>query len=123
MMKLQEVQAAEIKQAFQTCCPLVVHWNGELMQDLESKDQIDRLPVLVTGDGSSKLLVIAKLSNYTGEAQAATVYDALVDWDLSHHVKALCFDTTSSNTARCAGACPLLERKAIQCFILHVVII
>jgi hypothetical protein len=54
---------------------------------------------------------VAKLARGTGEDQAAAVYMALEEWGIDDRVRAMSFDTTSSNTGRIAGACVLLEQK------------
>lgn len=102
---------ANIKAKFQGKVPLVVHWDGKLIPDLIGKEKVDRLPVLVSGKGVSQLLTVAKLPVGTGEAQAAAVFEAILSWDIACSVRAMCFDTTSSNTGNFAGACVLLEQK------------
>src|SRR6218665_2537512 len=91
--------------------PLVVHWDGKLLQDLTGKEHVDRLPVLVSGHGVNKLLGVPKLTSGKGENTAAAVYTLLQDWSVADRVKAMCFDTTSSNTGHRAGACILLKQK------------
>ena len=104
-------RASNIKAKIQGNFPLVVHWDGKLIPDLIGKKKVDRLPVLVSGKGISQLLTVAKLPSATGEAQAAAVFGAIQDWGLAHSIRAMCFDTISSNTGRIAGACVLLEQK------------
>ena len=89
--------------------PLVVHWDGKLIRDLTGK-QVDRLPILVSGLGISQLLAVAKLQAGTGQAQANAVIDAVEDWGIANQIRAMCFDTTSSNTGRMNGACVLIEQ-------------
>lgn len=91
--------------------PLVVHWDGKLLQDLTGREKVDRLPVLVSGKEICRLLTVAKLPSGTGQAQAEAVCGTLVDWGIADNVRAMCFDSTSSNTGRSIGACVLLERK------------
>lgn len=110
-MKHRVQQSAALKAEFQGNVPLVVHWDGKLIAALTTKEQIDRLPVIVSGKGISQLLTVAPLASGTGEAQAAAVHSALEDWGIASSVRAMCFDTTSSNTGRFAGACVLLEQK------------
>jgi len=70
------------------------------------------MPVLVSGKGVSHLLTVAKLLSETGESQAAAVLGAIQDWGIGDSIRAImCFDTTSSNTGRIAGAYVLLEQK------------
>src|SRR6218665_2909630 len=63
------------------------------------------------GHGVNKLLGVPKLTSGTGENTAAAVYALLQDWSVADRVKAMCFDTTSSNTGHRAGDCILLEQK------------
>jgi len=81
------------------------------MEDLTSKQHVDRLPVIITGQGISQLLGVPKIASGTGEAQASAIKDMLEEWDLCERVGALCFDTTAANTGNKAGACVLLEGK------------
>ena len=81
------------------------------MEDLTTNEHVDRLLVIISGLGVSQLLGIPKISSGTGEAQASVVMTSLEEWDLCDKVKAMCFDTTSSNTGRKNGACILLEQK------------
>ena len=64
-------------------------------------------PVLVS---LSQLLTVGKLPSGTGQAQADAVINALKEWGIDDTVRALCFDTTSSNTGRLAGACVLIAQ-------------
>lgn len=107
--------AQELKAKFAVSTPLVVHWDGKLMEELTGKQYVDRLPVIVTGEGGlSQLLGVPKIASGTGEAQASAVKCMLEEWDLCGGVGALCFDTTAANTGYKAGACVLLEQKLQQ---------
>ena len=99
-----------LKEEFCADVPLIVHWDGKLMADLTGSDHVDRLPVLVSGNGVSQLLNVAR-STGTGEDQARAVVDALKDWNLEDRIVGLSFDTTSSNTGRHSGACVIIEQK------------
>ena len=68
--------AKVIKQDFHLDTPLVVHWNGKLMEQLTKKQHVERLPILVSREG------VPKLSGGTGENQATTVIEALEEWGL-----------------------------------------
>ncbi|KAK2713450.1 hypothetical protein QYM36_009353 [Artemia franciscana] len=109
-MKHQSVQSAALKAKFQDNIPLVIHWNGKLIAYLTSKEQVEQ-PIIVSGKGVFQLLTVAKLTSGTGEAQAPAVYSAIEDWCITENIRAMCFDTTSSNTGRLAGTCVLLEQK------------
>ncbi|KAK2708416.1 hypothetical protein QYM36_014133, partial [Artemia franciscana] len=103
--------SASIRAKFQSDVPLVVHWDGKLIPDLIGKEKVDRLPVLVSGKKVLQLLTVAKLPSETGEAQASAVFGAIEDWGIPGNIRAMCFDTTSSNTGRISGTCVLLEQK------------
>ena len=109
--KFRHQKAEELKTSFDSKVPLVVHWDGKLLTDLTGHEKVDRLPVIVSGKGISKLLTVAKLPSGTGEAQANAVYQTIEEWGITSSVQGMCFDTTSSNTGRLSGACVLLEQK------------
>ena len=54
--KIRTAIASEIKHSFQPSVPLTVHWNGKIQPDADGGPAIDRLSILVTGDGVEKLL-------------------------------------------------------------------
>jgi len=76
------------------------------------------LPILVSTLGKVKLLDIPKIVKATGEVMAQTVFHSVQAWKLSNMVRAMCFDTTASNTGRLSGACVLLERL-LEISLLH----
>jgi len=80
------------------------------MQDLTTKERIDRLPILISGVGSGQLLAVPTVSAITGEVQAAAVVNALKQWGIEARVAAMCFDTTASNTGHRQGAWVLIEQ-------------
>ena len=53
--------ASGIIQHFKPNTALTVHWDGKLMQDLTGTEKVDRLPILVTTMGKTKLLDIPKI--------------------------------------------------------------
>jgi len=64
----------EFKARFPGKIHLIVHWDGKLLENLTSKQHVDRLPVIVTGDGGfSQLLGVPRIASGTGEAQASAV--------------------------------------------------
>lgn len=110
-LSLRQDISKRLKDNFDPKTPLTVHWDGKLLQDLTGKELVDRLPVLVSGLNTYQLLGVPKLVSGTGEAQATAVDQLLEDWGLKHLVRALCFDTTATNTGQVNGACALLESK------------
>jgi hypothetical protein len=103
--------AEEIKKDFDMDVPLVVHWDGKMLPDLTGKDHVERLPVLISGQGVQKLLGIPKLQRGTGENAASAVADCVEEWGVLGQIKAMCLNTTATNTGHKSGACILLEQK------------
>ena len=58
------------------------------MEDLTTKEHVDRLPVFISGLGVSQLLGVPKISSGTGEAKASAVMTCLEECDLYEKVKA-----------------------------------
>ena len=110
--------AENLKLEFDATVPLTVHWDGKLMEDITTKKHIDRLPILVSGANTEKLLKNSKLTSGTGASQAEAVVKCLDDWHHRDQVVALSFDTTASNTGHRFGACTLIEDK-LEKDILH----
>ena len=110
-MQHRAKKSAAIKAQFHGDVPFVIHWDGNLILDLTGKEKHDQLPILVSGKGISYLLSVAKLPSGTGCAQATAVFNAVEDWGIVESIRAMCLDTTSSNTGRLTGACVLLEEK------------
>lgn len=87
---------------------LIVHWDGKAHSEIsltkegekqiQTKEVVERLPILVTGSGTEQLLGSAKLSSGTGKNIASAVVGQLWEWDIADRVQAMCFDTTNSNT-------------------------
>ena len=86
---------------------MLVHWDGKLMDTLDSKGTDDRLPILVSGADGTKLLGIPPLpksTKETGEALGDIISKAtkklLKEWNCEENVIGMFFDTTSSNTGK-----------------------
>jgi hypothetical protein len=109
--KHRQQRAKQIKEEFKVGVPLVIHWDGKLLPDLTGKEKVDRLPVIVSGEGVSQLLAVPKLRTGTGQAQADAVADVVRQWGVAEDLAGMCFDTTASNTGRLAGACVILEQE------------
>ena len=103
--------ARSVQDKFDPTVSLTVHWDGKLMPALTGKEQVDRLPVLVSGLGVNQLLAVPKLESGSGAAQADAVVNALQEWDITDRVAAMSFDTTSSNTGHISGTCTLIQQK------------
>ena len=106
--RLNVVQKFE--ERFQPTEPLTEYWDGKLLEGLVGKKHIDRLPILVSGHGISKLLGMPKLVSGTGEIVVTSVFNTIVHWAITDQMSAI-YDTTTSNTWQPAGACVLLKKK------------
>lgn len=110
-MKHRQAIAEELKANFRPQVPLTVHWDGKLLPDVTGKESVDRLPILVSGEGVDQLLAVPMLPSGSGKATAAAVYEAALAWGVCDQIKAMSFDTTAVNTGRINGACVLVEQK------------
>lgn len=108
---IREKISNDIKQTFISHVPLTIHWDGKIMPDITGNENVDRLPILVSGGGKSKLLGVPKLASGSGEHVADAVVKCLQDWNLLDSVHGMCFDTTASNTGNRKGACVRIEDK------------
>lgn len=88
---------------------VVVHWDGKLLPAVLKTEQKERIAVLISYGETEQLLGVPVADTSTGEEQALAVYECLEEWGVSHTIKAMCFDTTASNTGRLKGACTILE--------------
>lgn len=67
------------------------------MNDLGSKNQVDRLPIVISGIGikDDQLLAIPKLTNGTGKAQAEAVCKQIMERHIADNVSGLCSDSNN----------------------------
>lgn len=105
----REGRAVEIRRSFSPTVPLTLHWDGKLMPSLTDGNLVDRLPILVSGEGVSKLLAVPATSG-KAEPTTTTILNTLGDWNLADRVAALCFDTTATNTGAKGGVCVRLQQ-------------
>jgi len=87
---------------YNTSYPLVVHWDGKILPKIFGQGKVDRFPILVSGDGSGKLLSVPTLASGTVEQESVAVYNQLKLWRLSEKVVAMSFDT-AGNIGRLKG--------------------
>jgi len=80
---------------------LTTHGDGKLTAEMTTKEQVDRLLVLISGVATEQLLDVPKLSSGTAEAQAAAVVQLVKEWGIEDCVAAVCFDRTVSNIGHC----------------------
>jgi hypothetical protein len=104
---------AEVKASFDPRVPLILHWDGKILEDftVPGHKRVDRLPVLVSGKNVVKLLSVPKLDNGRAATMAHAILGTLDEWGLRERIKGLCFDTTASNTGAKGGVCIKLESE------------
>lgn len=112
-MKHREAFTVEIKATFLPTVPLILHWDGKMLDDMTGpgRQRVDRLPVLVSGQDVVKLLAVPKLQDGTAHTMTQAVLDTVDEWGLRDKIKGLCFDTTASNTGVHGGVCIRLEKE------------
>jgi hypothetical protein len=110
-MKFRKETAQAQKASFDPSVPLVLHWDGKMLPDITGHEHVERLPVLVSGFQVEQLLGVPKLPNGTGESTSNAVMAMVQEWGIGNQVKAICFDTTASNTGRKNGACGAIETR------------
>ncbi|KAG7155567.1 hypothetical protein Hamer_G030873 [Homarus americanus] len=105
----RQVAAAQ-REAFTPPPHAVVHWDGKLIKNVVGEEE-HRQAIFISGRGheEGKLLAVLPVKDGTGLTQARATARSIEDWSCASNVKALCFDTTSSNTGRVQGAVVHLE--------------
>ena len=107
--KHREEKAAEIREFFSPTIPLTLHWDGKLMPSLTNDGTVDRLPIIVSGEGVLKLLA-APITDGKAEPTANTISNVVKEWGLVERIAALCFDTTATNSGSKGGVCLRLQQ-------------
>ena len=110
-MKHRKLFSSEVKATFDPAMPLILHWDGKIMDDCTGPERgkVGRLPILVSGQDVVKLLSVPKLQDGTAATMAQAVIQCIDTWVLRERIKGLCFDTTASNTGTKGGVCIRLE--------------
>lgn len=81
------------------------------MQKGPGNKEEERLAVTTTGYGMEQLVTIAAISNGTGQAIASSVAVELEKKGIKDQIKAICYDTTASNSGTRNGSVALLEKE------------
>ncbi|KAG0721222.1 hypothetical protein GWK47_006496 [Chionoecetes opilio] len=106
----RQEKAAELKEKFAPDVPLTLHWDGKLMPSLTNEGVVDRLPILVSGEGVEKILAVP-ITDGKAEPTANTIHSVISEWAISDRIRALCFDTTATNTGSKGGVCVRLQQS------------
>lgn len=112
--KIRNEICAEIKRKFGENVDekfIVLHWDGKILPKWSSVDgKSDRLAVVVTYGSESKILGAAELADGTAQVEFNAIRDILTEWILERSIKAICCDTTSTNTGERKGVCQRLRQ-------------
>ena len=92
-----------------------IHWDGKLMDTLDGGSKEERLPVLLSGAGGTKLLGVPSIPHKSTEKAGVLIteasYELIKEWDCEDCLSGMVFDTTSSNTGCKTAACVTLQMK------------
>ncbi|CAH0547070.1 unnamed protein product [Brassicogethes aeneus] len=66
-IKQRQMVAKSIKSGFKPDGPLTIHWDGKMIEDISGHETVDRLPILVSGQGVEQLFAVPKLPRGTGD--------------------------------------------------------
>lgn len=105
----RQVVAQQAKEDFHPSGPIILHWDGKMLQEMGGKT-VDRIAILASGPDFEKLMGIPNGGRSTGEAQATACLELLESWKMSYEVVGLVFDTAASNTGLHNGACIRIEK-------------
>ena len=99
--------AASIKQNYNPCKILSLHWDGKTLK-LRRGVKGNFIAIYVSGvqEGNPKqLLGIPLAPDGTGREEFEVIKAALEDWKIQNEIVAIVFDTTLSNTGEFGGVC------------------
>lgn len=88
----------------------VLHWDGKLLPNILSKENVERLAVLISCGDEEQLIGVPQMDNNKGCTQANAAFSEVKKWGAVEKIEAMCFDTTAVNTGRLNGTCVLLEQ-------------
>ena len=90
---IQKQEAEAERSSFLTEFPLLLHWDGKLLPDISgAKEIVNRIVVIVTGNGIEKLLAVPKIRRETGEVQTNACLKVIDDWNIREKVQGLVFN-------------------------------
>ena len=89
-----------------------MHWDGKPMEASDGVGKVERLPMLLTGIGGTKLLGVPAIRHKCSSFASSLIADAsdlIKIWDCQNSLAGMVFDTTSSNTGTQTAACVALQ--------------
>ena len=104
----------KIKESWKPPEIAALHWDSKLMETLGNEyAQEERLPILISGIGGVNLLGVSALQHKTNEKCGKKIANATLEqlkaWKFKDNVKAMVYDTTSSNTGAVTAACVKIQ--------------
>ena len=78
MDKHRAAQSDELNTEFTVTVPLTAQWDGKLLEDLTTREHIDRLPIIISGVGVVQLLgvfIFVLLGKYIGRQTATRIHE------------------------------------------------
>ena len=118
-VKTSHKGAVDIKKNWKPPQKALLHWDGKMMQTLDVGNELeDRMPVLVSGIGGTKLLGVPSIPKKSGGNAGQLVSGATVkllnEWNCSDKIIGMVFDTTPSNTDCMTAACVSIQNRMSQ---------
>ena len=102
-------QAVEIKRDF-NCSVGQIIFDGKLLPDLGGFGKVNRLAVVLVLGDEKNILCISKIEDSTGKMEAEMAKETLDIRNITEHIIAIGFYTTSSNTGVHKVACTILQQ-------------
>lgn len=91
---------------------IVLHFDGKTLPKWSKVDgNSERLAIVVTCGKESKLLGVSESPSGKAVHQFNVIVRMLEDWGLTPYIKAICSDTTSTNTGHIRGVNERLRKK------------
>ncbi|XP_074108502.1 uncharacterized protein LOC141533485 [Cotesia typhae] len=81
-----------------------VHWDGKILSDITGSDSVDRIAIILSTSKTNQLLGVTKILDGSAESHSVAIIDTLKEWEVSPHIKAMCFDTPAVNTVYTFGS-------------------
>ena len=104
----REAAAAEEKETA-LVGPVLLHWNGKLLRNIDETKEVYCIAVIITGNDQEMILSIPKIERGTEKYQGKACAEVIEKWNLRSHIKGFVFDTTASNTGIREGKCITIE--------------
>lgn len=99
----RELIVEKIKQSALSEDYITLHWDGIKTQALQGPSKVHRLIVTLSGKSNKELFMGASICEESAAPIANFIQQQLAEWRLLNKIKALCFDTTYTNSGQRGG--------------------